>query len=350
MSNFTKRPFTVFYQHAFKMARMPLARPMDTLSPSAGERDGVRGSLCLVEGKSVLAASRRWLPHFRVSLYLLGGLVLGVILSPPNARNQSVSVAPANPAPLSLSITNSGPDQFLITWNAISNVTYRVCYSSNLVSGSWTALVPDVTATGTTASVVEDAGGVSQRFYQVLMPRFDAGIVLTNLNQIYDGTRKNATAITTPAGLPVQLNYDGQAVPPTYAGSYQVVATVINPNYMGAATNTLVIAKAPVNVVTRNFVAANMQMTNLLPVPQQDWRLLYVDSQELIGGSWGRPRRPAPPSTGTPTPSGTRNGMSRSRRCRTNCGSIWADRWRALPSFPARMACLMGALRVMSFT
>ncbi|RME69350.1 MAG: hypothetical protein D6781_08780, partial [Verrucomicrobia bacterium] len=91
--------------------------------------------------------------------------------------------------------------------------------------------------------------------YQLVQPTATASInkatatvSLSGLAQTYDGTAKTVTATTDPAGLTVNITYDGSAAAPTNAGSYAVVATVSDANYEGQATGTLVISKAPVSV------------------------------------------------------------------------------------------------------
>jgi uncharacterized repeat protein (TIGR01451 family) len=71
-----------------------------------------------------------------------------------------------------------------------------------------------------------------------------AAVTLTALSQTYDGTPKAATAATSPAGLTVNLTYDGSTTQPIAAGSYTVVGAVDDPSYTGVATDTLVIATA----------------------------------------------------------------------------------------------------------
>ncbi len=71
-----------------------------------------------------------------------------------------------------------------------------------------------------------------------------ATVTLGNLTPTYDGTAKSATVTTTPAGLTVNLSYDGSLTAPTNAGSYAVVGSVNEANYQGTANGTLVIAKA----------------------------------------------------------------------------------------------------------
>ncbi len=69
-------------------------------------------------------------------------------------------------------------------------------------------------------------------------------VILDDLAQTYDGTPKAATATTDPAGLEVEITYDGSATAPTAAGSYAVTGTVKDINYSGSTNGILVISKA----------------------------------------------------------------------------------------------------------
>jgi hypothetical protein len=71
-------------------------------------------------------------------------------------------------APTILSITGAGTTNLVITWSASSNLTYRAQYRPDL-NTEWSNLLPDVIATNGTASAVDGSGGVSQRFYRVLL-------------------------------------------------------------------------------------------------------------------------------------------------------------------------------------
>ena len=77
----------------------------------------------------------------------------------------------------------------------------------------------------------------------IVINKATANVQLSGLGPyIYDGTPKAATATTSnPAGLNVTVTYNGLTTAPTNVGSYNVVATVDNPNYQGQATGTLVI-------------------------------------------------------------------------------------------------------------
>jgi hypothetical protein len=71
------------------------------------------------------------------------------------------------PRPSVQSVAFAGGNATL-TWNAGSGVTYRVQYKNDLGDANWTNLLPDVTATGSTASFA-DTSGFAQRFYRILV-------------------------------------------------------------------------------------------------------------------------------------------------------------------------------------
>ncbi len=75
----------------------------------------------------------------------------------------------------------------------------------------------------------------------LVVARGVATVALRDLAHVYDGSPKRATAATVPAGLPVRVTYDGWDAPPSAAGTYEVVATVVDENFTGSATGTLAI-------------------------------------------------------------------------------------------------------------
>jgi len=82
-----------------------------------------------------------------------------------------------------------------------------------------------------------------------------ATVTLTNLAQTYDGTARVAACTTEPAGLTVDITYDGGADAPTNAGSYAVTGTVNEVLYQGQAAGTLVVNKGTVTVTLTNLNA-----------------------------------------------------------------------------------------------
>jgi subtilisin-like proprotein convertase family protein len=69
-----------------------------------------------------------------------------------------------------LSVIGAGTTNVVITWSAISNVTYRVQYKADLNAADWSNLAPDVTATNTTASATDHPVLGAHRFYRVTVP------------------------------------------------------------------------------------------------------------------------------------------------------------------------------------
>jgi len=56
-----------------------------------------------------------------------------------------------------------------LAWSAIAGQTYRVQYKPTLAATNWTDLLPDITATASTASTTDTVGGAPQRFYRILL-------------------------------------------------------------------------------------------------------------------------------------------------------------------------------------
>ena len=71
-----------------------------------------------------------------------------------------------------------------------------------------------------------------------------ATVTLSGLTQTFSNAPKSVTASTAPAGLTVNLTYNGSPAPPTNAGSHPVLATIDDPLRTGSKSGTLVIAKA----------------------------------------------------------------------------------------------------------
>ena len=128
-------------------------------------------------------------------------------------------------------------------------ITYNGSAAAPTTAGSYTVVgtINDPNYTGSATGTLVISGGLT------------ATITLGGLAQTYDGIAKSATATTSPAGLAVTFTYNGSATAPTAPGSYTVVGTIIDPNYTGSATGTLVIsdgtAKTPATVTLGNLTA-----------------------------------------------------------------------------------------------
>jgi hypothetical protein len=93
-------------------------------------------------------------------------------------------------------------------------------------------------------------------------------IGLSNVTQVYTGGPLSPTVTTNPAGL----TYSWSVVAPnvsvlqTNAGSYSVMATLTDPNYLGgSASGTFVIFQATVTAVIT--AVTNRSSAKVRPVP-----------------------------------------------------------------------------------
>jgi YVTN family beta-propeller protein len=77
-------------------------------------------------------------------------------------------------------------------------------------------------------------------------------ITLSNTSQTYDGTSKSVTVTTTPANISTGVTYNGLATLPVNAASYNVAASITDPNYTGSTTGTLIINKATATISISN--------------------------------------------------------------------------------------------------
>ncbi len=180
--------------------------------------------------------------------------------------------------PTSFSVTNSftitvGP-VLTVTANNTSRVygaenpAFSVNYSgfvdgdtpSNL-QGSLILSTPATTGSSVGTYPIYASGLASDKYVivyldgQLVIAPSNAPVVLGNLAAVYDGAAKSASVTTVPAGLLVNVTYAGSANAPTNVGSYEVIGTISDLNYVGSVTNTLVIAASNAPVVLGNLAA-----------------------------------------------------------------------------------------------
>ncbi len=150
-----------------------------------------------------------------------------------------------------------GDADFTVSASADSGLTVDFTTTGSCtVSGNTVHL----TGAGTCAVTAHQAGNLNYKAATDVTQSFTvnkatATVVLSNLIQAYNGLPRSVTATTTPEGLTVDLTYDGLTTVPVNAGSYAVVGTVNDPNYVGTASDTLVISK--VNLTVTGITANN---------------------------------------------------------------------------------------------
>ena len=85
------------------------------------------------------------------------------------AASQPATLSVQVPAPDKLSLLSSGSGNMQISWGAISGRTYRVQFKTSLSGTAWTDLAPDVLATSSTATAIDQPKGAAQRFYRIIL-------------------------------------------------------------------------------------------------------------------------------------------------------------------------------------
>jgi uncharacterized repeat protein (TIGR01451 family) len=96
--------------------------------------------------------------------------VSSVLFDPAGANNTAAAtVTILVPAPLIQSIIQSN-GVVTFTWSAIVGQSYRVQYKDNLLDPVWNDLLPDVMASGPTASKSVLLSASPQRFYRIVVP------------------------------------------------------------------------------------------------------------------------------------------------------------------------------------
>jgi hypothetical protein len=109
----------------------------------------------------------------------------------------------------------------------------------------------------------------------------------------YDGTPKPVLVTTYPPAPTVIITYDGSIVPPTAAGTYAVVATIIAPFYTTSSSATLIISKAdPViiwNTPAPIFQGTALSSTQLNAISNVPGHFAYLPGAgTVLGAGFGQ--------------------------------------------------------------
>ncbi|MFL5619359.1 MAG: MBG domain-containing protein [Gemmatimonadaceae bacterium] len=165
--------------------------------------------------------------------------------------NQALSVGQANQTIAFGSIPDKtfGDADFTVSATATSGLTVSFTASGSCsINASNTV---SLTGAGSCTITASQAGNTNFAAATPVQQSFQIGkanvtLALSGLTATYDGTPKPVTVTTTPASIAgVSVTYDGGTTVPTNAGSYAVVASLTNTNYMATPVNgTLVVARA----------------------------------------------------------------------------------------------------------
>lgn len=96
-------------------------------------------------------------------------------------------------------------------------------------------------------------GGSDSKPIKIDVVKANASIALSGMSALYRGTPQAVAVTTVPAGLPVTVTYNGGASA-IYPGTYTVVATVDDANYLGSASGTF---EVRINALVRHLTSLN---------------------------------------------------------------------------------------------
>lgn len=206
---------------------------------------------------------------------------------------------PRTPATVTLSnlaqVYDGGPHAVSVTTNP-GGLSVVVTYNGDVT--------PPVAA-GTYAVVAtidsEDFAGTATG--TLTIAKATAVVTIGALLQVYDGTPRPVTVATVPAGLAVAVTYDGSATPPTAPGSYGVTATIVDGNFEGSASATLVITTT---ALVRHAPTLNGRLNGSIELLSGENTTL--NSSAAVSGDLLVPGTPTVRLNGQPSYGGTLDG------------------------------------------
>lgn len=159
-----------------------------------------------------------------------------------------------------------------------------------------TSTAPTAAGSYAVVGIVNHANYTGSASGTLTIAKATATIALAPLPQRYDGTPRSVTATTTPAGLTVNLTYDGVAAAPIYPGPHAIVATIADANYSGTATETLVVG---ITALVRHAPTLNGDLDGSLQVllPES----VTLNGGAMISGDLLVPGTPVVQLNGSPT-------------------------------------------------
>ncbi|UII30954.1 MBG domain-containing protein [Fulvivirga ulvae] len=152
-----------------------------------------------------------------------------------------ITKAPATVTLGTTSVAYNGSPQSATATTSPSGLTVNFTYDGS-------ASPPTSVGTYALLATINDANYEGSASGTFEITKANAAVSFTSLSAVFDGTPKMAAVTTTPSGLSVSFTYNGSPTPPTNAGSYNVVATVADPNYTGSASDVFVIQKGTATI------------------------------------------------------------------------------------------------------
>ena len=175
--------------------------------------------------------------------------------TPTDATNYTTVVG-------SVSVTVNKATPNVTAWPTASSITYGQTLTNSTLTGGTNT--PAGTFAFTAPSTSPNAGTAAQSAtftptdttnyttvvgsVSVTVNKASATVTFGSLNQTFTGSPIAAAFTTNPTGLTVSITYNGSSTAPINVGSYAVLATVNESNFLGTASGNMVIAKATATI------------------------------------------------------------------------------------------------------
>lgn len=195
---------------------------------------------------------------------VVSGSATTLVTAATNTAFRGIALAPGTGPtitnqPVPQTITAGDTVTFSVAADASGSLTYQwrkngvKLTDGGVVSGATSATLTltgamTVDAGSYDVEVTNPIDSVTSAAAALTVNKASASIALSNVSATYDGLPHAATATTTPAGLNVVITYDGSSSVPVNAGTYAVSAVIVDANYTGSATCSLVIAPAEAQI------------------------------------------------------------------------------------------------------
>ena len=106
-------------------------------------------------------------------------------------------------------------------------------------------------------AVSDDSNYIGSSWGKLIIAPTVAEIVFNELQHTFDGTAKQASVYTDPAGLNLKVMYDGKEGLPVEAGIYEITASVNDKSFQGVEKAYLEIEKASAEIFVGNLNFSN---------------------------------------------------------------------------------------------
>jgi len=218
---------------------LPFSVVAASLAPGDVEADALTG------GQPVVTSTRTTLSPVGTYPITLtpGTLVFTNNYQLGTTTGGSITVTPTTTASLTVpatTVTYNGNPQGVTPTTTPAGLNANITYNGS-------ATVPTNAGTYAVIATINDpnAAGNPSGNGTLVINKATATVGVFNLFQSENGTPRPVMIVTTPAGLNVDVTYNGSATAPTAPGTYAVVATVNEPNYQGTTNATLRVGGPP---------------------------------------------------------------------------------------------------------